>query len=369
MPDRSQLIGKCRAALSFAQKQLRQLVETHPDCFPAYTQDGRWKHEGERRTGWCEGLLGGQLWLIHGHTWDTGWRDLAEHYSRLIEHRKADRTAHDLGFVFWPTWKHWYDLTGDGAANQTVIAAGQTLASRFREKGGYLASSVGESSTSIDIMMNVGIIFYAAEQANDERLSRIAHRHCLTTQRYLMRGDGSTAQEGIFDAATGEFLRQGTRQGWRGDSTWARGQAWALYGFGTAYSFTNDARLLHTAQTCADYYIERTPKGGVPPNDWDEPRPPLACESSAAAIAASGLWDLAGLTEDPERAQRYRQYALRILDTLTTPEFLAADTPEWEGVLKHGIYDQRKGLGVDESTMWGDYYFLEALTKVIRGEG
>jgi unsaturated chondroitin disaccharide hydrolase len=368
MAERAQIISKCRAAFSFAQKQLRRVVEAYPDYFPTYTAGGKWKHGGERWTNWCEGFLGGQLWLIHEQTWDTRWREWAEHYSRLIEHRKGDRAVHDLGFLFWPTWKRYYDLSGDKAANDVLIEAGRTLALRFREKGGYIASFVGETSTFIDIMMNVGIIFYAAEQTDEASLRRIAEQHCLTTRRCLVRGDGSTAHEGIFDPATGEFLRQSTQQGWRADSCWARGQAWALYGFGTAWAFTEDARFLDTAQRCADYYIERTPKNGIPPNDYDEPDPALPYESSAAAIAASGMWDLAQLTKDAERSRRYREYALRILDTLTTPEFLATETPGWEGVLKHGIYHRPKGLGVDESTMWGDYFFLEALSKVIRDE-
>ena len=89
-------------------------------------------------------------------------------------------------------------------------------------------------------------------------LWRIANQHCLTTRKTLVRGDGSTAHEGIFDLETGEFLRQDTHQGWRGDSSWARGLAWALYGFGTAYQFTGDARYLQTAEACADFYIEQT---------------------------------------------------------------------------------------------------------------
>ena len=155
-------------------------------------------------------------------------------------------------------------------------------------------SFVADESLFIDIMMNVGVIFYAAEQTGDAELLRIAMQHCLTTRRTLVRGDGSTAHEGIFDTTTGEFLRQSTHQGWRSDSAWARGQAWALYGFGTAYGFTRDERFLHTAEACADFYIEHTPDHGVPPNDWDEPDPALPYESSAAAIAASGMLDLAG---------------------------------------------------------------------------
>jgi unsaturated chondroitin disaccharide hydrolase len=76
------------------------------------------------------------------------------------------------------------------------------------------------------------------------------------------------------------------------------------------------------------------------------------------------MLNLSELTGDTTRARRYRDYALKILDTLTTPEFLAMDTPGWEGILKHGMYHQRKGLGVDESVMWGEYFFLEALSKV-----
>jgi unsaturated chondroitin disaccharide hydrolase len=237
------------------------------------------------------------------------------------------------------------------------------MALRFQEKGRYLRSFVAPESLFIDIMMNVGIVFYAAQETRDASLLRVAAEHCLTTRRVLVRGDGSTAHEGIFDSETGEFLRQSTHQGWRADSSWARGLAWALYGFGTVYSFTQDARFLQTAQMCADFYMERTPSLGVPPNDWDEPEPARPYESSAAAIAASGLWNLSRLSGDAARQRLYRDYALRILRTLITPEFLASETPGWEGILKHGTYHERKGLGVDESVMWGEYFFLEAVAK------
>ncbi len=365
MIDKSELIQKCHRTLDFAGRQLRHLIETYPDYFPMYTVNGKWKHSGEAWTNWCEGFLGGQLWLLYKHTGDAYWREKAEHYSRLVEHRKTDRTVHDLGFVFWSTWKRWYDLTGDGALNDVVIEAGRTMGLRFKEKGQYLRSFVAEDSLFIDIMMNVGIVFYAAQQTGDENLWRIANQHCLTTRRYLVRGDGSTAHEGIFDLETGEFLRQSTHQGWRDDSSWARGLTWALYGFGTAYSFTQDVRFLQTAEACANFYIERTPDHGVPPNDWEEPNPQYPYESSAAAVAASGLQNLARLTGDAARSRLYRDYALQILDTLTGPKFTAYETPGWEGILKHGMYHQRKGLGVDESVMWGDYFYLEAICKVL----
>lgn len=360
------LNDKCRTVFDFSAHQLHHLVEAHPDYFPMYTVNGKWKHSGEAWTNWCEGFLGGQLWMLYQHTEDPWWRQKAEHYSRLIEDRKHDRNVHDLGFLFWSTWKRWYDLDGDAALNAVVIDAGRTLALRFQEKGRYLRSFVAQNSLFIDIMMNVGIIFYAAQQTNDIDLLRIATQHALTTRRYLVRGDGSVSHEGLFDTETGVFIRQSTHQGWRDDSSWARGLAWALYGFGTVYSFTRDARFLQTAESCAQYYIENTPPHGVPPNDWTEPpNPALPYESSAAAIAASAFLDLAELTGDPLHARQYRDYGLQIMDTLTEPEFLAMDTPGWEGILKHGMYHQRNGLGVDESVMWGDYFFLEAAGKVL----
>ena len=365
MIDEQALRAKCERAFEFASQQLRHLIETAPDTFPMYTDGGRWLHDGEAWTNWCEGFLGGQLWLLYEHTGDAYWRGKAEHYSRLVEPRKTDRSVHDLGFVFWSTWKRWYDLVDDPRINEVVVAAGETMSLRFQEKGRYLRSFVAQDSLFIDIMMNVGIVFYAAHQTGDAELLRIANEHCLTSRRTLVRGDGSTAHEGIFDLASGEFLRQSTHQGWRADSAWARGLTWALYGFGTAYSFTNDVRYLQTAEDCAAFYMERTPAHGVPPNDWDEPNPTLPFESSAAAIAASGLFNLANLAGDVARKRLYRDYALQILDTLTTPEFLAVDTPGWEGILKHGMYHERKGLGVDESVMWGEYFFLEALSKAL----
>jgi unsaturated chondroitin disaccharide hydrolase len=365
IPETVPLELRAQRALDFAADQVRRLITRHPDYFPLFTESGKWLHGKESWTNWCEGFLGGMMWILARRTGDAYWRERAEHYSRLIAERQHDRAVHGLGFLFWSTWKRWYDLTGDPAINAVVIQAGRTMGLRFNEAGRYLRSFVAPESTFIDIMMNAGIVFYAAQETADADLLRRVIDHCLTSRRFLVRGDGSTAQEGIFDSESGEFLRESTHQGWRSDSSWARGQSWALYGFGTAYRFSGDQRFLDTAERCADFYIERTPANGVPPNDWEEPRPALPYESSAAAITASGLIQLAELTQDPDRTLRYTGYARTILSTLLTSEFLAIDTPGWEGILRHGSYHERLGLGVDESVMWGDYFFLEALDKLL----
>jgi unsaturated chondroitin disaccharide hydrolase len=332
-----------------------------------YTVGGRWNREGERWTHWCEGFFPGILWLLYRHTGDPEWRSHAERYSRALEPRRHDRAVHDLGFLFFSTYLRWYHRTGDPALRDVLIEAGRTLALR-RQKGGYLASFVGPQSLFIDVMMNVGLILWAANAAGDDALRQVALEHCRTTQRFLVRPDGGTAHEGIFDLETGQFLRQSTHQGWAADSTWSRGLAWAVYGFTAVHRLSGEAEFLATARRCADYYLRRAPRGLVPYWDFDlPPDGPHRWDGSAAAIAASGFWDLSEAVPEPAEQQRYRGAALTVLQSLCGDDFLARSAPGWEGILLHGVYHYHKGLGVDESVAWGDHFFVEALVKAAAG--
>ena len=334
-----------------------------------YTMQGRWRHAGEAWTHWCDGFLPGMLWILYGMdpqgpdaAW---WREQAIRYSRPLEPQKLDRSVHDLGFIFMSTYYRWFELDQDRVLRDVVIEAGRTMSLRFKENGEYLRSFVSEDSLFIDIMMNVGIVFYAATETADPRLLEIATRHALTTRRVLVRGDGSTAHEGIFDLQTGEFLRQTTHQGYRGDSCWSRGLAWSLYGFGTCYGYMRDARFLQTAEACADFFIRHTGVDGVPAWDFDAPEDSRKLvDTSAAAIAASGLFQLASLSGDALKGQFYEQCARRMLANLCR-NYLADSTPGWEGILKGGVYHLHKNLGVNESVMWGEYFFLEALERAL----
>jgi unsaturated chondroitin disaccharide hydrolase len=361
-------------AIKFAQKQVRRVIEKYPDFYPMYTEGGVWEHEGAAWTHWCDGFFPGMMWISYRHLGPDKpesrfWYDQAVRYSKPLEPRKMDCDVHDLGFIFMSTYLRWFQFTRDPAIKEVILQAGRTLAQRFNEDGQYLRSFVAEDSLFIDIMMNVGIIFYAARELNDKRLRDIAVRHCNTTRRYLVRGDGSTAHEGIFDLQTGEFLRQSTQQGFRGDSCWSRGLGWALYGFSSAYEYSRDPRFLQTAEDCTDYFITYTPGDGVPP--WDYNAPPenrTVVDTSAAAIAAAGLLRLCRLISDPMKGHFYWSTAIDILRTLCN-KYLAESDPNWEGVLKSGVYHIHKGLGVDESVMWGDYFFVEALEEALRVMG
>ncbi len=338
-------------ALEFVQKQVRGTIERYPGVYPMYTTKGRWDCSSERWTHWCDGFFPGMMWLLYEKTGEPCWREKAEEYSRALEPRKLDRAVHDLGFVFMTTYLPWFEATGDTALNDVLVQAGRTLALRFQPRGRYLCSFLGPESLFIDIMMNVGVIFYAARQSHDSVLLNTALEHCHTSRRFLVRGDGSTAHEAIFDPATGECLRQSTQQGWRADSCWSRGLAWALYGFHTAWQFSGDRKLLTTANACADFYLENTPDG-VPPWDYDAPPERRHIrDSSAAAIAAAGL------------ARMGRKDEARAIVEVLCDQFLvkAGD----DGVLAEGVYHIHKGLGVSEAVVWGDYFFTEALTALL----
>jgi unsaturated chondroitin disaccharide hydrolase len=358
-------------AFAFAQDQVRRLIEKHPGFYPMYTKNGKWKHEGPAWTHWCDGFLPGMMWIFRsrqeaGSREANFWLEQATRYTTPLEDRKHDREVHDLGFIFLSTYYRWYQLTRDPALNDVLIQAGRTLAMRFNENGQYLRSFVGENSLFIDIMMNVGIIFYAARETGDRRLRDIAIRHAFTTRRYLVRGDGSTAHEGLFDLESGAFLQETTHQGYRGDSCWSRGLAWALYGFSSCYEYTRDPRFLATAEACADYYIAHCPTDGVPP--WDFNAPPesrVLLDTSAAAIAAAGLHRLCRLAADPMKGHFYWSTAQLVLRSLCE-KHLAKRDAKWEGILKGGVYHLHKELGVDESVMWGEYFFVEALERGMR---
>lgn len=374
MNDLKRLAAQVEQAFAFAQRQVRGLIERDPGFYPLYTDGGKWRHAKPAWTHWCDGFLPGMMWIFYEETKDSRWRASAVEYSRALEERKDDREVHDLGFIFYHgTYRRWYDATvREGAPDQSlkdvVIHAGRILALRFNEAAGCLRSFHGPDSNFIDIMMNIGVVFYAALASDDWALADLAHRHCLTTRRTLVRGDGGTSHEGIFDLVTGEFLRQTTQQGYRGDSCWSRGLAWSLYGFGTCFQLTRDPVYLEMAQLHADYWLAHAPADGVVPWDFDAPGEGALSrtqvDTSAAAIAAVGLFNLAEFSPSAARRQSYRDCALRTVDTLTA-RYLGNGDDGWEGILRGGVYHIHKDLGVNESVMWGEFFFVEALQKTM----
>lgn len=383
--DESELRARLENAFAFGVAQLEKMMPrwTSDKPAPIYTQDGVWSRPDFIWTDWCPGFYAGMMWLAYERTGETRWRDAAEAYTRRLEPRKFDRDVHDLGFIFMSTANRWYNLLAeDDAANQTtkqwlkdlLITAGTIQSFRWKETGEdhYVYSFNGPQSLFIDIMMNIRLLFRAHQLGGEEELHRRAVTHARTTEKYLVRkagarlvdGDGMVIHEAIFNPARGEFRNLSTQQGYSPFTCWARGLAWAMYGFTDTYLFTKEPLFLETAERCAGFYLDNTPDDGVPFWDYGAPNiPDEPLDSSAAAIAAGAFWKLKEIVETRRAAATYRQAALQILQTLTGDAFTG--DADREGILRHGVYHKPMGWGVDESVMWGDYFFMEALAEVL----
>ncbi len=385
-------------AFGFAEQQVRRLVERHRDQFVAHTVQGRWalnplaRAEVYRMDGptgasaprdplaWSgayNGLLPGMMWIFHEETGDAWWAETAERYSRAVEIQK-DMPEAGLGLVFYHgSHRRWHEtMVRANSPQQAVVdaihQAARSLAKRFSEPARCLLMGRGAPVLAIEDLMNVPLILYAAGLCGDDDLLGVGSRHVATSRRHLVRGDGSTAAFALVGERPGEYPLPGGEAGCRGDSCWARGQAWAVYGFATCGRLLEFGPWLDTARQCAGYLVERLSGDPIPSWDLDAgvesdgPR-----DSSAAAIAAAGLLELASAeqtvgTEQAKQRRYLQDAALRILAALCDPTYLAIDDPGWEGILKHGVGDLEKGLAVGESLIWGDFFFTDALQRARR---
>jgi unsaturated chondroitin disaccharide hydrolase len=380
----SMLEDQLKRAVDFATGQLTATLAAWPPERPApvHTVGGKWYRPRDLWTDWTPGFLAGQLWILWKLTGEARLRERAEAYTRKLEPRRFDRDVHDLGFIFLSSTGRWIDALDPadplrGRLEDTLVTAATVQSYRWNGSGphGFIYSFNGPQSLFIDVMMNVRLLFRAARHGAGPEVERRALEHCRTSARYLVRRDGrglgevsgSVAHEAIFNTepGRGEFRCLSTQQGYSPFTCWARGLAWALHGFAEAYRYTRQPEFLETAERCAAYYLARTPPDLVPYWDYEAPGiPEEPLDSSAAAIAGCGFHILAGLAS-ADRAARYLEAARRIAATLMTDAFLARGHAGEEGVLLHGVYHRPRGWGVDASVMWGDYFFLELLERLL----
>jgi unsaturated chondroitin disaccharide hydrolase len=381
--DDADLRTRIDRAFNFGVEQLEKMLAKWPANQPApiHTRHGMWHRPHFIWTDWCPGFFAGMMWLAYERTGKTEWREAAERYTRALEHRKFDRDVHDLGFIFMSTVDRWHRLVSEDDPlkqwlKDILVTAGTIQSFRWKDTGDdhYIYSFHGPQSLFIDIMMNIRLLFRARQLGASEELFRRAVTHARTTEKYLVRKrgekimdrEGSVIHEGIFNPVRGEFRNLSTQQGYSPFTCWARGLAWAIYGFTDTFLFTADPFFLETAERCAGFYFENTPDNGVPFWDYGAPNiPDEPVDSSAAAIVACAFWKLKDIESTTRGSQAYRNAALSILGTLTNDEFLGAHDTAYEGILRHGVYHRPMNWGVDESVMWGDYFFMEAMCAVL----
>ncbi|MEU8256941.1 glycoside hydrolase family 88 protein [Micromonospora inaquosa] len=322
--------------------------------------------------GWTTSFWPGMLWLAHDLTGDERYLRAAQsHVDSFADRVRGgiDLETHDLGFLYTLACVTPARRTGDRRARDAALAAADHLMTRFLEPAGIiqawgdLADPRQRGRTIIDSLMNTPLLYWASQTTGDDRYATAARRHTAQLREHILRPDGTTFHTFYWDAETGAPLRGETEQGHGDDTCWARGQAWGIYGFTLNHRYTGDPTLLAAASTCADHFLARLPADHV--GYWDlefgdgsgEER-----DSSAAAIAACGLAELAGSVADAARAKGYRDAAQRILRSLVD-NYAAGGPMDSNALLLHGVYDKPKGIGVDEGTLWGDYFYLEALTR------
>ncbi len=328
--------------------------------------------------GWTTSFWSGQLWLAWELTSRDDYRDLALRHvtsfaQRIRDHVDVDN--HDLGFLYSLGCVVAARHAGDTTARDAALLAADHLMTRYLEPAGIvqawgdLANPEEQGRGIIDSLLNMPLLFWATEATGDPRYAAAATRHCHQLERYIIRPDDTTFHTYHWDSVTGEPRHGSTHQGYADDSCWSRGQTWGIYGFALAHRHTGEQVFLDAATRCAEYYLSHLPTDQVPFWDLvftdgdDQPR-----DSSSAAIAACGLLELAhGLDTaggSDATVARYRATAGEMVASLAaryTPRALGADS---NALLLHGVYNLPRGMGVDEGNLWGDYYYLEALTRL-----
>lgn len=371
------------AAIAVALATIRRNIARFGDSYPDdTTADGRYLlrpatggvPEGDNR-GWTTGFWPGMQWLAWELTGQEEFRDAAVRHAADFARRIAagcDIDTHDLGFLYTLSSVTAWQLLGLGTARDAALQAADHLMGRFLPAAGIiqawgdLADPAQRGRTIIDSLMNLPLLTWAGQQTGDPRYANAVRRHTGQLREHMLRADDSTFHTYYWDVETGQPRFGATAQGARDDSCWARGQAWAIYGFALNYRATGDPLLGDASARCADYFLDHLPADLVPCWDLAYPGDSGALrDSSAAAIAVCGLLELSGLDRDADRATHYRQAADDILDSL-----IAGYTPDPPGasdaLLLRGVYDMPKGIGVDEGTLWGDYFYLEALARRTR---
>jgi len=353
------------AAVAAALRTIDANRKTFGDRYPADTTTGGRYLPRDGNVGWTTSFWPGALWLAYDLSDRAEYRQAAAGHVRSFADRIAGRhdvETHDLGFLYTLSCVVPWRRTGDPVAREAALAAADHLLTRVLHPAGII-QAWGDMSdprqrgrTIIDSLMNTPLLFWASAVTGSPHYAEVARRHSEQLRDHILRPDNTTYHTFYWDPATGEPLRGETEQGSADESCWARGQAWGIYGFALNHRYTGDPTFREAARRCADYFLDHLPADGVA--YWDlvftdgsgEER-----DSSAAAIAVCGLLELGG--------ERYQAAAGRILGSLIERY---ANPGGSDALLLHGVYDKPKGVGVDEGNLWGDYFYLEALTRVTR---
>lgn len=349
-------------------KKLKIVSERSKDKIPYTTKDGVHNDMAEEDiTWWTNGFWPGLMWLMYVGTEDEHYRKVAVHAEEMLDKafEKYDTLHHDVGFMWHISSGVDYRLFGGEKSRLRTIYAANTLASRYNAAGRFIRSWNDDSVgwVIIDSMMNIPLLYWAAEEHKDDRYKFMAESHADTVLRTHIRPDGSVNHIVNLDPATGDVIETFGGQGYEVGSSWSRGQSWALYGFVLSYIHTGKQEYLDAAKRVAHYFIACVSETGyISRVDFRSPENPVLIDTTAAACAACGLIEIANNVGEYEKSL-YLGAAMKILKALEK------DYCDWtedeDSILQMGTeaYECRE-IGRHAPIIYGDYFFAEAIYKL-----
>lgn len=347
--------------LLYMAEQLKDELDTA--CFPRSIKEG--KYRLEHPTDWTSGFYPGSMWLAYELTGDEALAKEARKYTNRLQDMQYYTGNHDLGFMMFCSYGQGLRLKPEPADSLILVHSSESLCSRFSPKVGLIRSwDFGDWSypVIIDNMMNLELLFEATAFSGDSTFYNIAVKHADTTMAHHFRPDNSCYHVVDYDPETGEVRKRQTAQGYADESAWARGQAWALYGYTTCYRYTKDKKYLDQAQKVYNFIFnnKNLPEDLVPYWDYDAPNiPNEPRDASAAACTASALYELDGYLP----GNQYKETADKIMVSLGSPAYRAEVGTNGNFILMHSVGSIPHGQEIDVPLNYADYYFLEALMR------
>ena len=316
---------------------------------------------------WTSGFYPGIMWYMYELTSDPEWKGRAVRYTAKLEKEKTNGSNHDVGFRMYCSFGNGLRLMKDESYVPVLVQSAKTLIARYSETVGSIKSwdfneEVWQFPVIVDNMMNLELLFWASEETGDPVYRDMAIQHALTTKKNHYRSDYSSVHVVDYDPLTGAVRQKNTHQGYSDESSWARGQAWGLYGFTMTYRFTKDKQFLELAEKIAAFLLNhpRLPEDLVPYWDFDAPGiPDEERDVSAAAIIASALYELSTYTEN---GAELKTKADQILESLATV-YASPPGGNYGFILAHSVGNKHGNSEVDVPLSYADYYFLEALVR------
>lgn len=332
---------------------------------------------------WTPGFFPGSLWYIYELTGDPAWRDVAAKWTHSLEPLKTYTQNHDLGFMMYCSYGNAERLASRPEYKDILIESAESLSTRYSDKVKAIKSWNGGRSWGdtlrwtfpviVDNMMNLEMLFYASKVSGNKKYYDIAVNHAKTTLKNQFREDFGSYHVINYDSITGEVISKATAQGFSDNSTWSRGQAWAIYGYTMTYRETKDPEFLDAAKKLTDYYIKNLPEDLVPVWDFNVGEDGYTPgersyaveyqekdrDASAAAIVCSALFELGDLTQD----KTYTELAIKMLKSLASPSYRAPLGKNAHFLIEHCVGSIPHRSEIDVPLVYADYYFLEALVR------